>query len=251
MLLVKQSEAGQSLQTEDVWSLLYSLVDVVMQFGFDGKNRFVKEVWYDPSVKRRDRAAKFHKLIVVSLLGVVAVAYLGAYFFPAFLKARSHGGLSVDDAALRLLLLGQADVRSRLIGAGARRFSSSAAWRSSSLAETAQPAWRCPLGDGASYSTRRPDVRPGHHSGTLQESLSCVAGPNRRHLGGAAALGKGVSCVIPNLLNWPGSVLGPRHQEGKLGAHRGYRSLFSEVYLFDPILRGRAHGALESLYLRL
>ena len=55
MLLVKQSEAGQSLQTEDVWSLLYSLVDVVMQFGFDGKNRFVKEVWYDPSVKRRDR----------------------------------------------------------------------------------------------------------------------------------------------------------------------------------------------------
>jgi type IV secretion system protein VirB11 len=56
MLLVKQSEAGQSLQTEDVWSLLYSLIDVVMQFGFDGKNRFVKEVWYDPSVKRRDRA---------------------------------------------------------------------------------------------------------------------------------------------------------------------------------------------------
>ncbi len=56
MLLVKQSEAGQSLQTEDVWSLLYALVDVVMQFGFDGKTRFVKEVWYDPSVKRRARA---------------------------------------------------------------------------------------------------------------------------------------------------------------------------------------------------
>ena len=53
MLLVKQSEAGQSLQTSDVWSLLYSLVDVVMQFGFDGKNRFVKEVWYDPDAKRR------------------------------------------------------------------------------------------------------------------------------------------------------------------------------------------------------
>jgi len=55
MLLVKQSEAGQSLQTQDVWSLLYSLVDVVMQFGFDGKNRFVKEVWYDPSVKHREQ----------------------------------------------------------------------------------------------------------------------------------------------------------------------------------------------------
>jgi type IV secretion system protein VirB11 len=56
MLLVKQSEAGHSLQTEDVWNLLYSLVDVVMQFGFDGKNRFVTEIWYDPSVKRRARA---------------------------------------------------------------------------------------------------------------------------------------------------------------------------------------------------
>ena len=56
MLLVKQSEAGQSLSTADVWSLLYSLVDIVMQFGFDGKNRFVKEVWYDPGAKRRAAA---------------------------------------------------------------------------------------------------------------------------------------------------------------------------------------------------
>jgi type IV secretion system protein VirB11 len=53
MLLVKQSEAGQSLQTQDVWNLLYSLVDVVMQFAFDGKNRLVRELWYDPHAKRR------------------------------------------------------------------------------------------------------------------------------------------------------------------------------------------------------
>jgi len=56
MLLVKQSEAGQSLATEDVWSLLYSLVDVVLQFGFDGKNRFVKELWYEPAMRRRTHA---------------------------------------------------------------------------------------------------------------------------------------------------------------------------------------------------
>jgi type IV secretion system protein VirB11 len=52
MLLVKQSEAGQSLDTADVWNLLYSLIDVVMQFGFDGSKRFVKEIWYEPSAKR-------------------------------------------------------------------------------------------------------------------------------------------------------------------------------------------------------
>lgn len=56
MLLVKQSDAGQSLSTEDVWHLLYSLVDIVIQFGFDGKRRFVKEIWYDPSAKRRAAA---------------------------------------------------------------------------------------------------------------------------------------------------------------------------------------------------
>ena len=56
VLLVKQSEAGQSLQTQDVWNLLYSLVDVVMQFAFDGKNRFVKELWYDPNAKRQANA---------------------------------------------------------------------------------------------------------------------------------------------------------------------------------------------------
>ena len=53
MLLVKQSDAGQSLETSDVWNLLYSLIDVVMQFGFDGRKRFVKELWYDPRTKRR------------------------------------------------------------------------------------------------------------------------------------------------------------------------------------------------------
>lgn len=56
MLLVKQSEAGQSLSTEDVWSLLYSLVDVVIQFVFVGGKRLVSEVWYDPSAKRRAAA---------------------------------------------------------------------------------------------------------------------------------------------------------------------------------------------------
>lgn len=53
MLLIKQSEAGQSLATEDVWKLLYSLVDVVVQFAFDGRHRYVSEIWYDPGAKRR------------------------------------------------------------------------------------------------------------------------------------------------------------------------------------------------------
>jgi type IV secretion system protein VirD4 len=46
--------------------------------------------------------------------------------------------------------------------------------------------------------------------------------------------GKGVSCVIPNLLNWPGSVLVLDIKKENWAHTAGYRSLFSEVYLFDP-----------------
>ena len=46
--------------------------------------------------------------------------------------------------------------------------------------------------------------------------------------------GKGVSCVVPNLLNWPGSVLVLDIKKENWTLTAGYRSLFSEVYLFDP-----------------
>lgn len=56
MLLVKQSPAGQSLSTEDVWMLLHSLIDVVVQLRFEGNKRMVKEIWYDPQAKFRAAA---------------------------------------------------------------------------------------------------------------------------------------------------------------------------------------------------
>jgi type IV secretion system protein VirD4 len=46
--------------------------------------------------------------------------------------------------------------------------------------------------------------------------------------------GKGVSCVVPNLLNWPGSVLVLDIKKENWTLTAGYRSLFSEVHLFDP-----------------
>jgi type IV secretion system protein VirB11 len=56
VLLVKQSRAGAELARADIKSLLYLLVDVVIQFGVDGRRRYVKEVWYDPARKRRSLA---------------------------------------------------------------------------------------------------------------------------------------------------------------------------------------------------
>jgi type IV secretion system protein VirB11 len=52
VLLVKQSRAGAELARSDIKSLLYLLIDIVIQFGVERQRRFVKEIWYDPARKR-------------------------------------------------------------------------------------------------------------------------------------------------------------------------------------------------------
>jgi type IV secretion system protein VirB11 len=51
-LLIRQSEAGQALKSEEIRSLLYQTIDIVLQFDSEGSTRFVKEVWYKPDLKR-------------------------------------------------------------------------------------------------------------------------------------------------------------------------------------------------------
>ena len=46
-------EAAAKLARADIKNLLYLLVDVVIQFGVENHERFVKEIWYDPERKRR------------------------------------------------------------------------------------------------------------------------------------------------------------------------------------------------------
>jgi type IV secretion system protein VirB11 len=57
VLLVKQSRGGQELARADIKQLLYLLVDIVIQFGVEHHERFVKEIWYEPERKRRALAA--------------------------------------------------------------------------------------------------------------------------------------------------------------------------------------------------
>jgi type IV secretion system protein VirB11 len=52
MLLVKQNQGGRELARADIKSLLYLLVDVVIQFGVERHERFIKEIWYQPERKR-------------------------------------------------------------------------------------------------------------------------------------------------------------------------------------------------------
>jgi type IV secretion system protein VirB11 len=53
VLLVKQNPGGRHLARSDIKSLLYLLIDVVIQFGVESHERFIKEIWYDPERKRR------------------------------------------------------------------------------------------------------------------------------------------------------------------------------------------------------
>lgn len=58
VLLVKQSRAGQELAREEIKHLLYLLIDVVVQFGVEHRQRCIKEIWYDPARKHRALAAQ-------------------------------------------------------------------------------------------------------------------------------------------------------------------------------------------------
>ena len=53
VLLVKQNPGGRELKRDDIKSLLYLLIDVVIQFGVERHERFIKEIWYQPEIKRR------------------------------------------------------------------------------------------------------------------------------------------------------------------------------------------------------
>jgi type IV secretion system protein VirB11 len=57
VLLVKQNPGGRDLARGDIKNLLYLLIDVVIQFGVECHERFIKEIWYDPERKHAAVAA--------------------------------------------------------------------------------------------------------------------------------------------------------------------------------------------------
>lgn len=58
VLLVKQSPGGRELPRADIKSLLYLLVDVVIQFGVECHERFIREIWYEPARRHAALAAR-------------------------------------------------------------------------------------------------------------------------------------------------------------------------------------------------
>jgi type IV secretion system protein VirB11 len=52
VLLIKQNPGGRDLARQDIKCLLYLLIDVVVQFGVENHQRFIREIWFEPERKR-------------------------------------------------------------------------------------------------------------------------------------------------------------------------------------------------------
>ena len=90
---------------------------------------------------------ELHKLIVASLIAIVAASYLGAYFFLLFLKLAPTEASPLTLPRYAYYYWDNREVRSRLIGAGALAFLlvGGMALIVASAAPT-EPARRCALG---------------------------------------------------------------------------------------------------------
>ena len=176
-----------------------------------------------------------YKVIAASLLSVVAVAYLGAYFFLLFLKLAPTEASPLTLPRYAYYYWGTPAVRSRLIGAGAL-----ALLIVGGMALIVMLPKRRSLHGDARWATARDIRRAGLFSdrgiilGRYKNRYLVLPGQTGVILAAPPRSGKGVSCVIPNLLNWPGSVLVLDIKKENWALTAGYRSLFSEVYLFDP-----------------
>jgi type IV secretion system protein VirD4 len=180
-------------------------------------------------------ASNPYKLIAVSVLALVAVAYLGAYFFLLFLKLAPTQASPLTLPRYAYYYWGNPAVRSRLIGAGALALAIVGG-----MALIAVLPKRRSLHGDARWATARQIRRAGLFSehgiilGKYKNRYLVLPGQTGVMLAAPPRSGKGVSCVIPNLLNWPGSVLVLDIKKENWALTAGYRSLFSEVYLFDP-----------------
>jgi type IV secretion system protein VirD4 len=180
-------------------------------------------------------APNSYKLIAASLLGLLAVAYLGAYFFLLFLKLTPTEASPLTLPRYAYYYWSNPQVRARLIGAGAL----SLLLVGGMAFIVVLPKRRSLHGD-ARWATARDIRRAGLFSdrgiilGRYKNRYLVLPGQTGVILAAPPRSGKGVSCVIPNLLNWPGSVLVLDIKKENWALTAGYRSLFSEVYLFDP-----------------
>ena len=185
-----------------------------------------------PSVGQTPNPLKYAALALFALAGAL---YLGAYFFLMLLKLPPADASPLTLPRYAYYYWQKPDVRTRLLGAfGVGSLLVGA------LALIVLIPNRKSLHGNARFATRRAMTKAGLFAdhgillGKYRRRYLMLPGQTGVILAARPRSWKGVSCVIPNLLNWRGSTLtlDPKIENFTITA--GYRSLFDEVYLFNP-----------------
>ncbi|HEY0745607.1 MAG TPA: type IV secretory system conjugative DNA transfer family protein [Steroidobacteraceae bacterium] len=175
------------------------------------------------------------KYAILAILGVAGALYLSAYFFLLFLKLSPLQANPLTIPRYAYYYWEKPEVRSRLLGA-----TGLGALLVGGLALALLLPNRRTLHGNARFATAGAMRKAGLFSdhgiilGKYRRRYLMLPGQTGVILAARPRSWKGVSCVIPNLLNWSGSslTLDPKIENYTVTA--GYRSLFDEVYLFNP-----------------
>ena len=187
--------------------------------------------------------ASLAKGLVIGLFGLVAVAYLGGYFFLLSLRLAHYQAAPPPYFATPLTIPKYAyyywdrrDVRVRIVSSSALALLLVGGFGLIALLPKKKPLH----GDAKFASSRQ--IRK---AGLFSQDGLLVGRHGKRYLtwpGQGGLLleapprsGKGVSIVVPNLLNWPGSVLVLDIKQENWRLTAGYRSNFSDTHLLDPL----------------
>ena len=181
------------------------------------------------------RTPKTIKVAVVALVGLLATFYVAGYFFLWSLKLSPYQASPLTVPRYAHYYWHRPAVRHRLVcSLGA------AGLLIGGMGLIALLPRRRRLHGEARWASAGEIRRSGLHAdtgillGKFRNRYLTFPGQTGVILAAPPRSGKGVSCVVPNLLNWPGSVLVLDIKKENWTLTAGYRSLFSEVYLFDP-----------------
>ncbi len=205
--------------------------------------------WQKPTKSVPGRVAK---LALASAVALLAGQYLAGFFFLWSVHAdvRTASPLTVarygyyygEHPVIRRRLWGSSALGLILVGA--------------TLGVWWLPRRRALHGD-ARFATRREIAAAGLLGpegiilGARGRRCLMLAGQQGVALAAPPRAGKGTGVVVPNALNWPGSLVCIDIKRENWTLTAGYRARSGQAcYLFDPFAEDRPYRALESLLLR-
>ena len=183
----------------------------------------------------RNAAASAAKYLVTALLAVLAACYAGGYFFLWSLHLNPYQATPLTLAHYGVHYWQRPAVQTRLLWSGG----AGGAVVGGIAALFLMPTRRSLHGD-ARWAKRRELKAAGLFAeqgillGRYGDRFLTLAGQQGVMLAAPPRSGKGVGVVIPNLLNWSGSVLVLDIKKENWTVTAGFRAQFTETYLFDP-----------------